>query len=54
MVKLDMKQVDELSTSNVSMMPEGMLNSLTDEQFRDLLAYLGSEVQVAPKQALSN
>ncbi|QDS98463.1 PVC-type heme-binding CxxCH protein [Adhaeretor mobilis] len=48
-VKLDMKDVDEVFTSNVSMMPDGMLNTLTDEQFRDLLAYLASEEQVAPQ-----
>ncbi|MGI9429769.1 MAG: c-type cytochrome, partial [Bythopirellula sp.] len=53
-VKLDMKNVDELSTSNVSMMPEGMLKMLRDDQFRDLLAYLASDEQVAPKEVRSN
>ena len=52
-VKLAMKDVDKVSTSNVSMMPEGMLNTLTDEQFRDLLAYLASEDQVSPKAVSS-
>lgn len=52
-VRLDMKDVEELFTSNVSMMPDGMLNTLTDEQLRDLLAYLASEDQVAPYDANS-
>lgn len=45
-VRLNMNDVDEIVTSKVSMMPEGMLRDLTDEQFRDLLAYLASDSQV--------
>lgn len=45
-VRLNMNDVDEIVTSKVSMMPEGMLRNLTDEQFRDLLAYLASDAQV--------
>lgn len=45
-VRLNMKDVDEIVTSKVSMMPEGMLRSLTDDQFRDLLAYLASDGQI--------
>ena len=45
-VRLKMNDVDEIVTSRVSMMPEGMLRNLTDEQFRDLLAYLASDSQV--------
>lgn len=45
-VRLNMNDVDEIVTSKVSMMPEGMLRNLTDEQFRDLLAYLASDSQV--------
>jgi putative heme-binding domain-containing protein len=45
-VRLPLKQVEELATSNVSMMPEGMLHSFTDAQVRDLLVYLASAQQV--------
>ena len=47
-VKLDMQKVDEIVTGNKSLMPEGMLNSFTDEEVRDLLRYLQSDTQVAP------
>ena len=46
-VSLPMKRVDELIASEKSMMPDGMLRSLTDDQIRDLLVYLASEDQVA-------
>lgn len=45
-VRLNMNDVDEVLTSDVSMMPEGMLKTLSDEQFRDLLRYLASDEQV--------
>ena len=45
-VRLEMKNVDELVTSEKSMMPEGMLRTFSDEQVRDLLLYLSSPVQV--------
>jgi putative heme-binding domain-containing protein len=45
-IRLAMKEVDELTTNNISMMPEGMLRSLTDEQVRDLLVYLAGPEQV--------
>lgn len=44
--RLKMKDVEELRTSHTSMMPEGMLQTLTDDQIRDLLVYLASEEQV--------
>lgn len=44
--RLPMNDVDEIVTSNVSMMPEGMLRTLSDEQFRDLLVYLATDQQV--------
>jgi putative heme-binding domain-containing protein len=47
-VKLDMKEVEELVTTNQSLMPEGMLSTFTDAQVRDLLLYLASDFQVAP------
>ncbi len=46
-VRLKMKDVEKLSTSKVSMMPEGMLRTFTDQEIRDLLVYLASEEQVA-------
>lgn len=46
-IRLAMNDVDELVKSNVSMMPEGLLRTFTDEQVRDLLVYLASDDQVA-------
>ena len=46
MVVNAMDDVDELATSNISMMPEGMLRNYSDEQVRDLLLYLASPQQV--------
>ena len=46
-IRLNLNDVDELVTSNVSMMPEGMLRTFTTEQVRDLLVYLASDDQVA-------
>jgi putative membrane-bound dehydrogenase-like protein len=39
-------EVEERVRSPLSMMPEGMLDKLTKEEVRDLVAYLGSPVQV--------
>lgn len=38
--------VDEITESNLSMMPENLLNVLNDTQVRDLIAYLMSPTQV--------
>ncbi|MEZ6041977.1 MAG: FG-GAP-like repeat-containing protein [Planctomycetaceae bacterium] len=38
--------IDERALSNVSMMPEGQLKTLTKEEARDLIAYLASPTQV--------
>jgi len=46
-IRLAMNDVDELVKSNVSMMPEGLLRSFTDQQIRDLLIYLASDDQVS-------
>lgn len=46
-IRLSLNDVDELQTSNVSMMPESMLRTFSDEQVRDLLVYLASDDQVA-------
>ena len=43
---IPLAEVESRSTSPVSMMPEGMLNDLTPDQVRDLVAYLASPMQV--------
>jgi putative membrane-bound dehydrogenase-like protein len=45
-VRLALADITELRTSDMSMMPEGMLGGFRDEQVRDLLLYLGSPGQV--------
>jgi putative membrane-bound dehydrogenase-like protein len=45
-VTLDREEIDEVVTRNESVMPEGLWNDLTDEQVRDLVAYLASPRQV--------
>ena len=46
-VSMPMTRVEELTASDKSMMPDGMLNALTDEQIRDLLVYLAADDQVS-------
>jgi putative heme-binding domain-containing protein len=43
---LPREDVEEVKPSNVSMMPEGQLERLTDQEIRDLFAYLASKGQV--------
>ena len=50
-IRLPMKQVDAIRTSNISMMPEGMLRTFSDEQVRDLLVYLAGSSQVPLPQS---
>ena len=45
-VTLPLKEIDEMTTTNLSMMPEGLLRSFGDEQIRDLVVYLASPDQV--------
>ena len=45
-VTLPLKEIDEMKTTNLSMMPNGLLRSFTDEQIRDLVVYLASPDQV--------
>jgi len=40
-------EIESRATSPVSMMPDGMLNELSTEQVRDLIAYLASPTQVS-------
>lgn len=41
-------EVDAIRTSEVSMMPEGLLANLSAQEIRDLIAYLQSPAQVPP------
>jgi putative heme-binding domain-containing protein len=41
-------EVVKQKTSNISMMPEGLLEALKPDERRDLIGYLQSPVQVAP------
>jgi len=45
-VRLAADEIERVETLNMSMMPEGMLNSFTDEEIRDLVAYLRTNEQV--------
>ncbi len=40
------EEIDELTESPVSMMPDKLLNVLSDQQIEDLIAYLMSSAQV--------
>ena len=46
LVTLPLEEIEEMRTSNLSMMPEGLLRSFSDEQIRDLVVYLRSADQV--------
>jgi putative heme-binding domain-containing protein len=54
---LPQDQIEELRASRLSLMPEGLLEHLTDQQLRDLFAYLRSSqplVGTPPRQVGSN
>ncbi|PQO33669.1 PVC-type heme-binding CxxCH protein [Blastopirellula marina] len=44
-VTIDRQEIEEMKTSQVSLMPEGQLLKLSDNETRDLIAYLMSSVQ---------
>ncbi|MEW4564788.1 PVC-type heme-binding CxxCH protein [Bremerella sp. JC770] len=44
-ITIDRQEIEEMKTSQVSLMPEGQLQKLTDNEARDLIAYLMSSVQ---------
>ncbi len=46
LVVLDRKQVEEISPSKLSLMPEGQLDQLSEQQLADLVAYLAGNSQV--------
>jgi putative heme-binding domain-containing protein len=52
-ITLPAEEIDEISISPLSMMPEGQLEPFTKEQVRDLIAYLQSKNQVALPAATS-
>jgi putative membrane-bound dehydrogenase-like protein len=43
---VDRKEIEEMKTSNVSLMPDGLLQNLTSDEVRDLIGYLMSSEQV--------
>jgi putative heme-binding domain-containing protein len=45
-IVLPVDEIEERSLSPVSMMPDGQLQKLSNTEVRDLIAYLGSRVQV--------
>lgn len=53
-VVLDREDVEEIKPSPSSMMPEGILDKLSAEDIRDLVAYLGSKGQVPSADQKSN
>ncbi len=46
--KIDRSRIDDLRASPVSLMPEDQLKALSDQQVRDLFAYLMSKVPPSP------
>jgi putative membrane-bound dehydrogenase-like protein len=46
---LTQKEIDSMTRSEASLMPEGILDPLTDQELRDLFAYLRSEPASKPK-----
>jgi putative heme-binding domain-containing protein len=45
-IVLPLDEIEERSLSPVSMMPDGQMQTLSNTEVRDLIAYLGSRVQV--------
>jgi len=43
---LDRRQIEEMNQSKLSLMPEGQLDQLTEQQLSDLIAYLAGHTQV--------
>ncbi len=46
-ITLDRKTIEQMEHTSNSLMPDGMLQQLSDEQVRDLVSYLMSVEQVA-------
>jgi putative heme-binding domain-containing protein len=45
------KQIESLTRADTSLMPEGLVDALTDQELRDLFAYLRSELKQPAKRA---
>jgi putative heme-binding domain-containing protein len=52
-IRLAKKDIDSVGDSQVSVMPDNLLNGLTLEEVADLFAYLRSETRVAGQAAPS-
>ena len=48
LLNLDQDDVELIKPSNLSLMPEGQLDKMSNEEIRDLIGYLQSSRQVAP------
>ncbi|HEU0010266.1 MAG TPA: c-type cytochrome, partial [Verrucomicrobiae bacterium] len=46
-ITLEQKEISEMNAAGMSLMPEGLLDGLTDQQARDLFAYLRSTQPLA-------
>jgi putative heme-binding domain-containing protein len=49
-VTIPVVEIEEMQQTTKSLMPEGLLDSLSEQQIRDLFAYLQSSQQVATKE----
>jgi hypothetical protein len=49
LLKLAKSDIEERNATNQSMMPEGLIQQFTLEEFRDLMSYLRSSEQVGAK-----
>ena len=47
---LPKSEIENRSLSKVSMMPDGLLQTMTNEQIRDMIGYLASLKQVEPSR----
>jgi putative membrane-bound dehydrogenase-like protein len=45
-VTIDRREIDEIATTSVSLMPDGLLQNLSPDEIRDLIAYLSGTSQV--------
>jgi putative heme-binding domain-containing protein len=50
-IEIDKDEIDEMKPSNVSVMPDGLLNDLSSEQIAELFAYLTQPAVVAKRPA---
>ena len=51
---LDRRQIEEMSQSNLSLMPEGQLDKLNEQEIADLIAYLSGHSQVKLPESLES